>query len=619
MSIDTLLPRKPVRAGVFAILILLSVWLWYQFAYPSFSLVDLSISRSEALTIARKYIKSFAAIDPVDYKHAIIFDVPTNTDFYLQKSLGLKGQEQFMRQHNLELYFWTIRFFKENQKEEYRLTISSKSGEIISYWHILDDAASRPPVNEQGAKENGRAFLTNTFHYDFKDWNFHEESKSKFDNRVENKFKWEKKNVYVPWSSPEQGGGKILTTVTVSGNEIQSFVKQTFLVPEQFDRYIEAQKETGRNLSLIGHIGSIALFMVAIWIIQVRRNHLCMNVTKFFYVYLALLLFLLTIASAFNNAQGYLFSYPTTQPFVSYFLRQGVYEMVDRFLFFGCFIIPSLSGELLRYENFPKRHWMGIFQNMSTSFLTRPVGKAIFLGYGFAVLMFGFQTLIFEFGFRYCDVWMEHERLSMFSTAYFPFFGILLMALSAGVTEETFYRLFGVNVFYTFTRNTFLAFLIPSVIWGLGHTGYLVFPFWFRGLEVTLLGIFTCLVYRSYGLLTVIVQHYLFDAFWGSSVYLFGKSTGVNFWMSIVILAFPAIFGFVAFLMNRSQILSGVRWRLTKQQNYNLNILKGHISLKKTQSNFHAETLRQELIGNGWDIAVVDEAFTHCDIVDFSK
>lgn len=614
MRIQTIFSRKSFKGVLFSVLILLSIWLWYQFAYPRFTLIDLSINRAHALSIARNYLKSIASVDLDSYKEAVIFDVPTNTDLYLQKSMGLKNQERFMRQHNLELYFWTARFFKESQKEEYRLTVSSKTGEVISYWHVLDDAASRPPVEEQAAKEKALAFLQNVFHYDLKDWAFHEESRSKFDNRVEHKFKWEKKNVYVPWSSQEKGGGKLLTTVTVSGNEILSFVKQTFLVPEQFDRYIEGQKESGRNLSLLGHVCSIALFMAAIWILQVRRNHLCMNATKFLYVYLSLLLFLLTIAASFNNAQDYLFSYPTTQSFLSYFLRQGIYELIDRFLFYGCFIIPSLSGELLRYENFPKKPWMSFFQNMSTSFLTRPVAKLIFLGYGFAIIMFGFQTLIFELGYRYCGVWVEQEHLSMYSTAYFPFFVILVVALSAGVTEETFYRLFGVNLVYNFTKNTFLAFLIPSVIWGLGHTGYLVFPFWFRGLEVTLLGIFTCFVYRSFGLLAVIVQHYLFDAFWGSSVYLFGKSTGIDFWMSIVILIFPAAFGLAAFLKNRSQDVPGVRWKLTKQQNYNLNILKGHIQLKQSRPGFQAEALRKELIDNGWDLAVIDEAFAQADI-----
>ena len=126
-----------------------------------------------------------------------------------------------------------------------------------------------------------------------------------------------------------------------------------------------------------------------------------------------------------------------------------------------------------------------------------------------------------------------------------------MVAVTAGVTEETFFRLFGFNLVFNLTRSSLLAFLVPSIIWGLGHTGYMVFPFWFRGLEVALLGVFTCFVYRRFGLITVVVQHYLFDAFWGGSVYIFAKSAGVDFWMSIVILLIPAVFALTAFLCNQ--------------------------------------------------------------------
>ncbi len=395
----------------------------------------------------------------------------------------------------------------------------------------------------------------------------------------------------------------------VSGDEILGFNKQSFLVPEEFIRHIERKKESGRNLGLIANIGSLIFMIGAIWVLLSRRNHLSMNATKKFYLNVIAFLFGLSVISAFNNSQGYLYSYPTTQPLIPFIIRQALNELLDRFFFYVAFIIPCLAGELLRFEMHPKKPKMSFYHYVTTTFFSRDVAQTLLFGYCFAVIMVGLQTAIFEFGFRYCDVWVEQERLSRFSTAYFPFLGILIMAANASITEETLYRLFGYHFSLKMLRNSFLAVVIPSVIWGLGHTGYMVFPFWFRGVEVTLLGILTIFIYRRFGLLCVIVQHFLFDAFWASSPYIFGKSVNFDFWMSLLVLAIPFFIAISAYLINRPIVKKNIQWLLNKQQKYNLEILKSYIEKQRQERSFDANALRPLLIQNGWDVAVVDVAF----------
>ena len=50
---------------------------------------------------------------------------------------------RFINQEHFDLFFWKVRFFKENVKEEYHFVISSATGEIISYRHVIDETASR--------------------------------------------------------------------------------------------------------------------------------------------------------------------------------------------------------------------------------------------------------------------------------------------------------------------------------------------------------------------------------------------------------------------------------------------------------------------------------------------
>ena len=255
-----------------------------------------------------------------------------------------------------------------------------------------------------------------------------------------------------------------------------------------------------------------------------------------------------------------------------------------------------------------------MFHYVTTTFFSRDVARTVFFGYCFAILMIGLQTGIFEFGYHYCDVWMEQGRLSRFSSAYFPFLGVLILGFNASVSEETFFRLFGVNFSFKIFRNTLFSILVPSIIWGLGHTGYIVFPFWFRGLEVTILGVFTTLVYLRFGLICVIVQHFLFDAFWASAPYVFGRSPNIDFWMSLFVLALPFIFASIAFIRNCVVQKTKVEWQLNKQQHYNLAILKGFIREQNHDPSFNADALRAQLIGNGWDVAVVDVAFDQLNL-----
>lgn len=616
MSNDPLNRIPPwARTSVLVICVFLSAFFWLRLTYPRFSHINLSISRDQAFKIASDFVSAKNQISISSFKSATIFVVDNTGDRYLQKAIGFEAGEAFRAKHDYDLFFWSVRFFKEGQKEEFRVAISSSSGEVLSYNRLLEDSAPRSNMSASEAENMGRDFMIRQFGWDPKNWDFNATTDLKFDHRIEYTFTWEKRGIYIPWDPDSaNGGGKLLCTVVVSGGEILAFSKQYFSIPDQFARYAERIKESGRNLSLISNIGSIFFIVGAIWFIVLRRNHLTMHSTKSFYIRVIAVLFLISIISALNSSQAYLYSYPTTQPFISFFARQTIYEVLERFFYFVCFIIPCLAGELLRFEVFPRKPKISMFHYVTSTFLSKDVARNIVIGYCFAVVMIGFQSLIFEFGYNFCDVWMERGRLSSFSSTYFPFLGVLVLAVNASISEETFYRLFGVNFSIKVFRNAALGILIPSLIWGFGHTGYIVFPFWFRGLEVSLLGIFISLVYLRYGLISVIVLHYVFDAFWASAPYVFGRSPNMDFWMSLCVMTLPFIWGMVAFIANRPENSRKVVWKLNTQQRFNLNILKAYIQEQASKDAFNPDDLRAQLIRVGWDIAVVDVAFQELNL-----
>jgi hypothetical protein len=425
MKLTSIFSNKYSRYAFFVGIVLFSIILWIRFTYPLFSHIDLSVSRQKAIDIATRYVESRAKLDINHFKRAVIFDTDSQTDRYLQKAIGFESGNKFLQEHHYDLFYWTIRFFNEGKKEEYRVVVSSRTGEVISLNHILEESTERKEISELEAQEKVRLFLEQTFHYDFRDWSIQSKSINKYDHRIEYLITWERKNIYVPWDAdPKKGGAKLLTMATVTGDEIIGFSKQYFYVPDEFRRYIERKKESGRNLGLVSNMGSLAFMIGAIWMVVYRRNHLSMNSTKKFYIKIIGFLFLLSLLSACNNSQAYVFSYPTTQPYIPFLIRQALNEILERFFFFMAFIIPCLAGELLRFEVNTKNVRMSFFHYISTTLFSRDVAKTILFGYCFAIVMIGLQTLVFEFGYNFCDVWVEQNRLSRFSTAFLPFFGI---------------------------------------------------------------------------------------------------------------------------------------------------------------------------------------------------
>jgi len=234
--------------------------------------------------------------------------------------------------------------------------------------------------------------------------------------------------------------------------------------------------------------------------------------------------------------------------------------------------------------------------------------EVILLGYIVAIIMIGIQSLAFEIGQRYLGVWVEYTWMAQLSATYFPFLAALTLGFIASSTEEVAFRLFAINLGKKFLRNTIAAVVVASLIWGFAHSNYLVFPMWFRGLEVTCLGLFLGYIYLRFGLICVFVAHYLFDVFWGTSAHLLGTSTPSQFYSALIVLLLPALFGIIAYIKNKREDESPLRWLLNKHQLFNLEVLKNYLRTQPAPSGESLQQFKQEIAGHGWDMVVVEKA-----------
>jgi len=589
---------------IFIVLAIISFSIWLAIGYSQFKNIDLSIDRREALKRAQSYLTSIG-VKQDEFSSAIVFYTDDATDRYLQKTLKLK-EDAFIRENKYELFFWQIRFFKKFSKEEYVFGISPQTGEIIAYSHSIDDIEARPYMEKELAKKKVEEFLKETFKLDMNEYIFHEEKVSRLEKRVDYSFFWEKKGVYIPWQK-DQGGAKLLMGGIISGEEIRGYYKGTLDIPEKFDRYIENQLSSGLYYAGFSRFAMLGFLVYSVFLVINRRYDSAIRVSKKWYISLAIFLGVLSVLYLVNNSQNLIFNYSTSSSFGSYIGSQVQSALVNILFFSVLFIMPAYAGESLRQEVMPHKQQASFFYYLRTTFASRSVASSILLGYLVFLIILGLQTLIFHLGQEYLGVWKEWMHLTQFSAAYIPFAGALIISMNASFGEEIIFRIFGLSFAKKFLKNTALAIVVIAVCWAVGHSGYAIFPFWFRVLEVTIIGVLFGTLFFKYGIIVLIVAHYLMDAFLSCAPYILGKSLPFLFWGSAGVLLLPLILALAAYFRNKPEIFRAPEFLFDDNQMYNLGILKAYVSLMKSKGALPGQ-IKEELLRHNWDSLIVETA-----------
>ena len=588
---------------IFSLLAVAGFAVWHRFTYPQFMSIDFSVGKGQAVSTARDFLRQ-RAVDPSRYLTSVTFDSDDWADTYMQKTLGLQGEEPFVRKHGFDLFYWKIRFFRPTEKEEFLFNVSPRTGALIGFEHRIPDVEARATPDKDAAQAKAAEFLKARLP-DFSEYEFYNGAPHRFENRVDYSFSWKKKGVGIPWKLGK-GEARLLVGATVSGDEVLTFDLGQLDLPESFSRYISEQMTFGRYFSSFSRLFFAALLIFAVVIFFSRRNTLLTRAVKKRMVLAGFALVLVNFLNLFNELQGVIMEYNTSASLGSYlgiFFIQSLFGVV----FVGfLFTLPALSGEALQTENDPRRKDSLTHFIMST-FFCRRAAKLILLGYLLFVILLGMQSGIFQFGQKYFGVWKQWFKITQFSSAYVPFLSALGVGLSASMGEEAVFRVFGINWGRKYLRNTFLALLVASLVWGFGHTEYAIFPVWFRGIEVTLIGLVYGGIFLMFGVLPLLVAHYLFDVFWGVAAYLLGKSTPYFFWASVMVLALPLVFAAAAFLANKPDEEKEPGLLLDAAQKFNLGVLEAFIREQKG-AGLADEAVRAQLLANHWDPALIELA-----------
>ena len=272
----------------------------------------------------------------------------------------------------------------------------------------------------------------------------------------------------IPWSkNKDRGQAKLLTSVSVSGNEILSFNKSQFEIPDGFNRYVDNLKQTGQNLTLVFRLLYIALLIIAIVVVVNHKAQVVARNVKPFYIGVGVGIFVLMMLDVLNSYQNLLYEYPTTQSLGDYIVRQFIESVIGPFFVAVAFVLPALAGESLRFEVASGAKNRGFLNTLLSSFRSISIARQIFIGYIAAAVILGAQAFIFNLGFKYCGVWDELSWLTQASTTYLPAFTALAIGFQASFVEEVTFRLFAINLFKKYGAPTILAVFFSAAIWAL--------------------------------------------------------------------------------------------------------------------------------------------------------
>lgn len=512
----------------------------YDRALPSAS-VNVSINRQQAEKITTQYLHTFG-YSPEDYKYTLSFSGGGLPNIYLQRTLGVETFNARLSNESWPLYYWAARWFKPLEKEEFFVYLSP-GGEFLGFEHKIGEDTPGTNVTQNQAQAISETFLNKYAKWNASVWQIVEASSETLPGgRIDHRFTWKMKGF-------SAGESELLYAVTIQGDKV-GYAFTWIKTPETFSRKFA----TERNLA--GFINDTAYFLGLIFFLLLGSVAVVISRPgPQFVIWPAIMAFCVTLASYLNYIPLYPQNYATTQDYTLFWINIIIGILFSALFSILPIIIGWLGGQTIskmvwsfrdrilersqsRWINFSQSAWRGI-----------RLGGA-HLGY---VVLFYIVTTHF-FGW-----WnpVTTEYSDTFATP-FPFFEAFEAGLIAALTEELIFRLIGISIFLWIFRNkhTWLAVLIPGALWAFAHTGYLTYPIYTRGIELTIVAIIYGYIFLKFDLMTTIMAHFTYNMMITGIILLRSTEPYYQFsgWIVVVVVFLPLVPGlFVTLVRSRSK------------------------------------------------------------------
>jgi membrane protease YdiL (CAAX protease family) len=184
---------------------------------------------------------------------------------YLRRSIGIEAANK-VYQTQAPAAYWTVRFFRDSQKEEYLVVLRS-DGALHAVHHTLPEEAPGANLTKEAAQQRAEGYLLQAKMLDLAQWNLVDSHSDKLPARTDHSFTWEQKSAVASLGRDE--GAHVRMDVRVQGEEASGYRVYIHL-PEDWLR-----RENQDTLTTTAHgnalFGLIGAFVVAVLVAFLRN------------------------------------------------------------------------------------------------------------------------------------------------------------------------------------------------------------------------------------------------------------------------------------------------------------------------------------------------------------
>ncbi len=474
-------------------------------AFPEAN-IALTVSPSDVEAKAGQYLES-RGINTEGFRVSTVFSYDDLSSRFLQKIIGNEAFNERIQDAELAPYGYDSRFFKPLQNEEYVVSVNV-DGSIHGFYDLIADATAGANLGKEEARHIAEEFSLKSFNVDLSQYDEVNYQENKLDNRTDHYFTYQLKGSEIQWVSAknpeEQGEGSRRLDVSVQGDKVGSFSSYTY-VPESFAREEATSDEFGNLLFNLAYFLLVAFFIYGLFLLL--KKYKASDIRSRFVFWVCIGLSAITLVATLTSLDNLYASYSTISPWTNFLTTTYIGILVSTITsFLGVFLI-GLIGEGLTRSEFPEANDLDPQKSYSTAY----VWQSTFKGFTSGLFILAYITVFYIIGSKYFGVWSPLQVNIVDSPNFLIFLAPIAVSLGAAIMEEFFFRYYGVSLFKKYLKNTFVALLIPAILWAFLHSTYAVYPMYMRGIELTIGGLMLGYLFIRHGLLAAIVAHYTID------------------------------------------------------------------------------------------------------------
>ncbi|MDD5564701.1 MAG: type II CAAX endopeptidase family protein, partial [Thermoanaerobaculaceae bacterium] len=484
-----------VAAGVFA-------WTNFTRAFPEAHL-SFTVNRATSEPVAEKFLAEHApaaAAALAGRSHAAIFRADDGAKVYLERELGLERLGELTREGQVHLWSWAHRWYRPLTKEEVRVEVTPE-GQVMGFAHPIPEEAAGASLDEAPARTLAERFLASAFKLDPATLAFIESKREDRPHRRDWTFTWERAG----WRAKD---ATYRIQVAVHGDEPAGYAEY-LKIPDAWTQGYQKLRAANDTTAMVAAFG-IVLTLLAALIVLVREGRRG-NVRWRLAMLLTAVAFGLFVLMSLNQLPVASYGFDTTGTYGAFLAGEVLQAIAGAGVQALVIFLVVAAGEPLFRAYFP-RHLRVTALFERSGWRSKRMVFGLVLGYCLAVVFLAYQVAFYLIGQKF-GAWNPADvPFDNLLNTSFPWLAVLFIGFYPAVSEEFMSRVFSIPLVGQLTRSRVASVVIPALIWGFAHANYPAQPFYIRGVEVSIAGLFVGIVLYRFGVVPCLVWHYVVDA-----------------------------------------------------------------------------------------------------------